>query len=705
MELPILLQAVTCVCTAALGIFVLTKNPRNRINQTLFLACVFLSSWNVCGILMEYQVQNGINPILISRASMMFISLLYPTFIYFSWVFPFQEDNPRYKRMFLFFNFVALVSVFLSLKGFYINQIEIVDRIAIRRFSPWIYYFLISSITSVGAGFYNLLSKYINTKIAIYKNQLKYVFIGLATGFFVALLFSLFLPIMGYNKFFFVGETGALLFVGFTAYSIIKHRLMDIEIIIKKGIIYSLLISGAVGVYALLAITLGQYLNFVTGYGVLLANVLSALAIVLGYKPLETIIENATDRFFFKGKFDHYKTLKNLSREITSIIDINRLLLLIISAITGTMRVSKVSVCLMDDKGRWEEAKLEDENVDLDEVKMDEVLLNYISEVKEAVSFDDIKHKLETQKLTATIKTNLSHIINLMEDMRIVLFVPLIGKKGIIGILSLGEKLSEDMYSLQDLELLSILANQTATAIENARLHQQLERAERLAALGKLASGLAHEIRNPLTSIKAFFQILNSDEDEEDKREIAEIASQEIVRIEGLLDNLLCFARPRPPEYSLIDIREVLDETLAIIKPESTSENIRIVKNYSDSVPMIHADEKQLKQVFMNLMFNALQAMPDGGELGIDLFHDKEKDIVKIKLADSGCGIDKKHLSKLFDPFFTTKAQGTGLGLSICQRIIESHNGRIAIESEKNKGTQVHITLPAGQPAVAQKLF
>jgi len=607
--------------------------------------------------------------------------------------------------MFLFFNFVALVSVFLSLKGFYINQIEIVDRIAIRRFSPWIYYFLISSITSVGAGFYNLLSKYINTKIAIYKNQLKYVFIGLATGFFVALLFSLFLPIMGYNKFFFVGETGALLFVGFTAYSIIKHRLMDIEIIIKKGIIYSLLISGAVGVYALLAITLGQYLNFVTGYGVLLANVLSALAIVLGYKPLETIIENATDRFFFKGKFDHYKTLKNLSREITSIIDINRLLLLIISAITGTMRVSKVSVCLMDDKGRWEEAKLEDENVDLDEVKMDEVLLNYISEVKEAVSFDDIKHKLETQKLTATIKTNLSHIINLMEDMRIVLFVPLIGKKGIIGILSLGEKLSEDMYSLQDLELLSILANQTATAIENARLHQQLERAERLAALGKLASGLAHEIRNPLTSIKAFFQILNSDEDEEDKREIAEIASQEIVRIEGLLDNLLCFARPRPPEYSLIDIREVLDETLAIIKPESTSENIRIVKNYSDSVPMIHADEKQLKQVFMNLMFNALQAMPDGGELGIDLFHDKEKDIVKIKLADSGCGIDKKHLSKLFDPFFTTKAQGTGLGLSICQRIIESHNGRIAIESEKNKGTQVHITLPAGQPAVAQKLF
>jgi signal transduction histidine kinase len=275
------------------------------------------------------------------------------------------------------------------------------------------------------------------------------------------------------------------------------------------------------------------------------------------------------------------------------------------------------------------------------------------------------------------------------------MIVPVLRKNELFCMFGLFEKMSGGIYSLRDQELLSIMANQISFAMENIKLKGQLDRAERLAALGKLASGLAHEIRNPITSIKAFFQILNSDEDEADKREIAELASQEIVRIEGLLDNLLSFARPRQPELLHADVRDILDNTLAIIKPEITSGNIRIIKNYCDPAPMIYADEKQLKQVFMNLIFNALQAMPDGGELKVDMSHDQEKNSIMIRFMDSGCGIERKHLPKLFDPFFTTKAQGTGLGLNISQRIVEGHNGSIIIESEKGKGTQAHVILPA----------
>lgn len=706
MILSIGLLSLTLICILGLGFLVFIKNPQNIVNRIFLLVCALLSGWIACGIVMEYQVNKGINPLFTSRISMLIVSIFYLSFIYLSWFFPLQETNKKHKMLFIAFYVLALISAFMALNGLYIKDIRIVNKTVVRIFSPGIIILVLYSFATATFGFYNLLVKYVNTKTALYKNQLKYVFAGVVIGFFLALTFSLFLPILGYNEMFYIGQTGPLFFVIFTTYAIVKHHLMDIEIVIRKGIIYSILVAAITGIYVVLAITVGHYLQGITGYGTLFITLISALIIVAGYNPLETFIENATDKFFFKGKYDYQKTLKNLSREISSIVDIDRLLSLIIGTITGTMRVSRVSIYLMDEKERWEEAELgENGAISFEEAEMDDILINQLTEGKEIISIDEIEHRINTQKLSAEEREELLRIQNILKKMNSKICVPFIGKKGLTGVLNLGDKLSEDIYTLQDLELLSILASQVSIALENARLHHQLERAERLAALGKLASGLAHEIRNPITSIKAFFQILNSNEDEEDKREIAELALQEIVRIEGLLENLLSFARPRPLEYSLIDIREVLDETLAIIKPESTSENIRIIRNYCDSIPNIHADEKQLKQVFMNLIFNALQAMPDGGELGIDLFHDKEKDIVKIKFADSGCGIDRKHLSKLFDPFFTTKAQGTGLGLSISQRIIENHNGRITIESEKGKGTQVHITLPAGRPAVAQKLF
>jgi len=189
--------------------------------------------------------------------------------------------------------------------------------------------------------------------------------------------------------------------------------------------------------------------------------------------------------------------------------------------------------------------------------------------------------------------------------------------------------------------------------------------------------------------------MLNGDENENDIQEISELALTEIARVEGLLNNLLHFARLRKPEFSSMDIEEVLNETLIMTRSDCVLNNVQIHKNTGKRIPETFADRSQLKQVFLNLIQNALQAMPDGGTLQIGIAHCPEEDEVKITFTDSGRGIGKELLPRLFEPFFTTKTQGTGLGLNISHRIITAHKGRISVESKEGKGTSVHVILPA----------
>lgn len=703
MNLQIGLQLITLICTAVLGAFIFLKNPSGKINTSVFISCLLLSGWNICGIIMTRQISFGIDPILTSRISMIFISLLYLSFLHFCRLFPYQlEESGDDRNILAFFHVLAVVSVILALKGLYIRRFLIIDNVGQREFTPLIYYFLGYSIISVGYGLSILLQKYLRTKVDLHKNQLKYVFSGLAVGFFVALFFSLILPITGNNKLFFIGETGSSFFVAFSAYAIIKHRLLDIEIVIRKSIVYSALVAAVIGIYVVLAIIFGEYLNSATGYGSVLATLFSALIIIAGYKPLETFVENTTGKLFFKDKYDYQKILKNLCREISAITDIDLLLIYIIGKITETMKVAKVSIWLKEEKEKWQEINDSPmtRTVMSEQVKINEALLKCLVQTKEIILLEEIEHQINYQKISVKDKKQLILIKNILKDRQFAIIVPIINKGDLVGTLNLGGKLSGDIYTVQDLEFLSILANHISIALENAKLNseakkmkEQLERAEKLAVLGKFASSLAHEIKNPLTSIKAFFHFLKNGEDEIDRQEIAELASTEIVRMESLLDNLLGFGRRRPPDLVPTNIKQVVDETLAITAVECKGRNVSVVKKY-DELPEICADKKQLKQVFMNLIFNSLHAMLGSGSLTIEALHFAEEGVIRITFSDTGIGIEEEHLPRLFEPFFTTKEQGTGLGLNICKNIIAAHNGKITVESKKGKGTKVHILLP-----------
>jgi signal transduction histidine kinase len=228
-----------------------------------------------------------------------------------------------------------------------------------------------------------------------------------------------------------------------------------------------------------------------------------------------------------------------------------------------------------------------------------------------------------------------------------------------------------------------------------------MRRADRLASLGTLTAGLAHEIRNPLVAIKTFTQLLPERlEDEEFRTHFLNIASSEVDRISSLITELLDFARPSDPKLEFEDINHILEGMLLLVSTETKKKQINITKNYSTNLPPIKIDREQIKQVFLNILLNSIEATPEKGEITVKTRSFEKpggESYIQIEVTDTGRGIPAEHLEDIFTPFFTTKDKGSGLGLSISHQIIQDHRGYMDVESESNKGTSFFINLPLHQ--------
>jgi two-component system sensor histidine kinase HydH len=230
---------------------------------------------------------------------------------------------------------------------------------------------------------------------------------------------------------------------------------------------------------------------------------------------------------------------------------------------------------------------------------------------------------------------------------------------------------------------------------EIRKLRREVERSQRLASLGRLAAGIAHEIRNPLSSIKGFATYFRQRyKDVPEDQETAEIMVQEVDRLNRVIGELLEFARPMDMQLRKIAIRDLIQSSLKMVEAQALEKNIEIKTNINPEIDTVLLDPDRMNQIFLNLYLNAIQAMDEGGVLTSELSRDGMKEI-KIVISDTGKGIARKDLGKVFDPYYTTKPSGTGLGLAIVHRIVEAHQGEIKVESKQGKGTTVTIVLPA----------
>ena len=285
--------------------------------------------------------------------------------------------------------------------------------------------------------------------------------------------------------------------------------------------------------------------------------------------------------------------------------------------------------------------------------------------------------------------------------------VPLIAKSEPIGVIVADNVFTAEPISDERVNTLTMFVNQASLAIENAVTYKNLEdkidqltetqqrliRSEKLAAIGSMSSYVAHEIRNPLVTIGGFAKTLSRFTFTDSKIKVnIDIIIEEVKRLEKILNNITDFGKPSKPEKINSQICEIMENTCMLMENYFQEKHITLQKRYETDIPEAPVDPTQIKQVFLNILMNAVEAMPDGGKLDVNI--ESVNESIKIYIIDAGKGIQHGVLQNIYDPFFTTKPSGTGVGLSVSLKIIEDHGGTIDAISEQEKGTTMLLTLP-----------
>lgn len=294
--------------------------------------------------------------------------------------------------------------------------------------------------------------------------------------------------------------------------------------------------------------------------------------------------------------------------------------------------------------------------------------------------------------------------------------VPLVTKSKVIGIIAT-DAVDGDGIPRETRETLEIFAPQIAIAIENANLYNKLReqmeelkrsqallsRAEKLSFLGNMAARLAHEIKNPMTAIGTFIQMLPQKYDNEEFRtEFHEIAMEETARVNNLITELMDLVKTKESHFELNDVNELIDKMILLTSPQSHSKHIDIVCNYDPDIGQVWMDPEKIKQVILNLLSNAIDFTPDKGKIELTtkkIVGDKKGEAVQVEIKDNGHGIPQGIINKIFDPYFTTRHKssmhnGTGLGLFIAHKNMQDHGGNIEVKSKVDEGTTFTLTFP-----------
>lgn len=514
-----------------------------------------------------------------------------------------------------------------------------------------------------------------------------------------------------------LGPIFTTLYLFFWSQTLLRLRLMDLQEFLGK-----------VASQTVLAVILAAMFTVLTGWAgnnlplFLFNTAVGAFVMLILMEPLREKVDEGVIALFFRERFELLRALSGLKVRIATVIEIGELARSVLDALHETRRVTHASIYLLaDDRPGYRLVEHRGpQPVNFLDTGAARGLLNAVSSGQKAILLENLERRIADLRAGQTVEGRRARDeLKRLNDMRVALgtmkagiCIPLVGNDRVIGFLNLWDERVPEAFASDEIAQLLEIAERIATVVENSKLYEKMRERDRLAALGEMAAGLAHEIRNPLGAIKGAAQCLDPKNLPGEDGEFLEVIVEEVNRLNGVVTAFLDYSRPLKQHFNPSDINEVVTRTIRLIQNDIPKQ-IELKMELSDAVHRVDADAEQLKQVLINLVQNAIQAIGEEKRGSIvvrtvrpERFSDfRHQDFVEIHVTDDGPGIPADQQLNIFVPFFTTKQKGTGLGLAICQRIVKNHGGNITVQSRVNEGTSFVIRLPAlaeSQPPVVE---
>ncbi len=487
-----------------------------------------------------------------------------------------------------------------------------------------------------------------------------------------------------------IGNVVLIIYLYFIYQTITKRKILDLEDLVAKGVLFSILAGILTLVYVILV-------SWVEGPALFLFNTfVASFVILILFESIKTLAEKITTQFFLKTRIKIEEKLENLQNSLIGVSDLRDLVDTILIGLKDSLKATQAHFFLLDPEGikfkLIQSLEPDPSKTKITEVPISHDFIKYSQKrYPQPVSTYLINREI-VEGGSNTPKEKLKNTLQLFDTFPAECALPFMLEGKMLGFCTFINDKSDIAYPLNELKLLTPLSRQIAQGLKNLEIYDKIRERDRLATLGEMSAGLAHEIRNPLGAIKGAAQYLQPTMENMTQNEFLKIIVDEVDRLNTVVTQFLNYAKPFQQNLSETNIDELLKKTLQTATSDFPS-NIKLTYHADSQTPLLAIDPQQINQVFLNLTRNAIQAMPQGGELKVALKSSKES--IQIIFEDTGVGIPPENIKNLFIPFFTTKEEGSGLGLPICQKIIKAHGGTIQIESILQKGTKFIITLPS----------
>jgi PAS domain S-box-containing protein len=822
---PGLLDLLSFVLSLCIGVAVLLRNPSKTTHRAFFVMTINMALWALGVVFIVESHEEGVARVGI-MAAFVLASFLPVTFYRFIAYFP--RGRFEGSRAALYFFYAAAVVFSLGVfTPWHLTAVHVFpDAPPTPEHGPLLKAYSLLVLLSSSFAFVNLIRK-LWTATGIERRQVQHVMLGIFASSFLAIATNVLAPLMNISSLEPYGPSFNIFMIAIFAYAMVRYHLLDIWLIFSRTTLYAF-VTGFIVFVFWASVSMVHWA--VTGWGVadlsgastLVSTLIAALIVAVILQPIKEGAQLFLDRMLVKKHFDANALLARLSQCASEIVYLDELLLTVAQDIEQTVGVTSVRVLLIEkDRNACLRTVYSTVRDELDQVSCNlGPLIEHVHRHTEPLVQELLVHEGPDDSEERVIEQ-----LRLLDAQ---LCIPLKTKGGLLGLMTLGAKVSGDIYTAVDVLMFQALAGPLATAIDNASLYTKLEeanlhrelvlsvmkggviavdnsgrvntvnastistlgpirmgqhlttlpkeiakllgriltdkahisdfetviespdggpvhvamsasrlttadgevkgamamiydltqikrleqhvaRADQLSSIGTLAAGMAHEIKNPLVSIKTMTQLLLSKYDDADFRStFSDIVPHEVERIDSIVSGLLDFARPKPTKYGQHDVRNIVEKVITLLDSQILKNNITLIAEFPDEPMSIYGDEQQLHQVFLNLALNAIDAMKGVATRvlrvrgAIETTHLSARDYltvpdvecVKISFADTGCGIANDSIKNLFTPFFTTKPHGSGLGLSVAHGIIKEHGGMIDVRSRPGEGAVFEVTLP-----------